>query len=125
MSAIKFKFEDLKVYQKSIIFIDKVYVITSKFPKEESYRLTSQFVRAATSIALNIAEGSGDTNAQFRRFLRIALQSLNECVVCITIAKNQNYISVDENQQFREDLTELSKMISGLRKYLKNSGSND
>lgn len=125
MSEIKFKFEDLKVYKKSIIFIDKVYVITSKFPKEESYRLTSQFVRAATSIALNIAEGSGDTNAQFRRFLRIALQSLKECVVCLTIAKNQNYISVDENQQFREDLTELSKMISGLRKYLKNNGSND
>lgn len=125
MRNIKFKFEDLKVYQKSIIFIDKVYVITSKFPKEESYRLTSQFVRASTSIALNIAEGSGDTNAQFRRFLRIALQSLKECVVCITIAKNQNYISVDENQQFREDLTELSKMISGLRKYLKNNGTND
>ena len=98
MSEIKFKFEDSKVYQKSIIFIDKVYVITSKFPKEESYRLTSQFVRAATSIALNIAEGSGDTNAQFRRFLRIALQSLKECVVCLTIAKNQNYISIDENQ---------------------------
>jgi four helix bundle protein len=57
--------------------------------------------------------------------LSIALQSLKECVVCITIAKNQNYISADENQQFREDLTELSKMISGLRKYLKHNGTND
>lgn len=121
MKNLKFKFEDLKVYQKSILFIDNVYEVTSRFPKEENYRLTSQFIRAATSIALNIAEGSGDTNAQFRRFLRIALQSLNECVVCITIAKNQNYITVDENGQCREDLTEISKMISGLRKYLKNN----
>lgn len=123
MSEPKFSFEDLKVYQKAIVFINNVYEITSKFPITENYRLTSQFIKAATSVALNIAEGSDDTDAQFRRFLRIALQSLKECVVCITIANNQNYISADEYQKFRKDLTELSKMISGLRKYLKNNNN--
>lgn len=70
MKTIKFKFEDLKVYQKSLDFVDTVYNTTKQFPSEENYRLTSQFIRAATSISLNIAEGSGDTNPQFRRFLK-------------------------------------------------------
>lgn len=87
MENIKFKFEDLKVYQKAIDFIDITYVVCKKFPKEETYKLSSQYIRAATSIALNIAEGSGDTNPQFNRFLQIAIGSVKECVVCSTIAK--------------------------------------
>lgn len=57
-----FKFEELKVYQKSLDFIDVVYQVTIPFPQEERYGLTSQFRRASTSIALNIAEGSGSTD---------------------------------------------------------------
>lgn len=119
MEEIKFKFEDLKVYQKALSFVDVVYQMSNSFPKEENYRLTSQFIRAATSIALNIAEGSGDTNPQFSRFLQIALGSVKECVVCVTIAKNQKYISTKEESNLREKLEELSKMISSLQKYLK------
>lgn len=121
MEEIKFKFEDLKVYQKALSFVDVVYQMSNSFPKEENYRLTSQFIRAATSIALNIAEGSGDTNPQFSRFLQIALGSVKECVVCVTIAKNQKYISTKEESNLREKREELSKMISSLQKYLKNT----
>ena len=78
MKEVKFKFEELNVYQKSLNFVDMIYQITRKFPTEENYRLTSQFIRAATSISLNIAEGSGDTNPQFSRFLRISLGSVKE-----------------------------------------------
>lgn len=63
MEDIKFKFEDLQVYQKALDFVDIAYNITKKFPEIERYGLTSQFIRAAVSIALNIAEGSGDTNS--------------------------------------------------------------
>ncbi|KRP28310.1 MAG: four helix bundle protein [Cryomorphaceae bacterium BACL22 MAG-120619-bin32] len=119
-----FKFEELSVYKKSIDFIDNVYIISKTFPKDENYRLTSQFIRASSSISLNIAEGSGDTNPQFSRFLRISIGSIKECIVCITIAKNQNYISEKENIELREKLVELSKMISGLIKYLKKKKTN-
>ncbi|MDT7829130.1 four helix bundle protein [Pricia sp. S334] len=87
MSQIKFAFEDLKVYAKALDLIDRVYKVTDAFLKEETYRLTSQFIRAATSIALNIAECSGDTNPQFNRFLQIAGNSVKECVVCSKIAE--------------------------------------
>jgi len=124
MSETKFKFEDLKVYQKALDFVDVVYKICNNFPKTERYALSSQFTRAAVSISLNIAEDSGDTDAQFNRFLQIVLNSAKECVVCSTIAERQDYISNETDIQVREKLTELSKMITSLQKYLK-SKTND
>ena len=119
MSEIKFKFEDLKVYTKAIDFVDLVYKVCDVFPKTERYALSSQFIRAAVSISLNIAEGSSDSDKQFNRYLQIALDSVNECVVCSTISKRQNYISKEIDDQIREKLAELSKMITSLQKYLK------
>lgn len=119
METINFSFEDLTVYQKSMDFIDEIYLLTKKFPKEETYRLTSQFIRAATSIPLNIAEGSGDTNAQFNRFLQITIGSVKECVVCVSIARRQEYISIKKEAELRKRLGELSKMLTSLQKYLK------
>ena len=89
---IKFKFEDLTLYQKSLDFINLVCITCNRFPSEKNYRLTSPFIRAANSIALKITKGSGDTNPQFCRFLRISLGSIKECVVCSTIANNQNIL---------------------------------
>jgi len=114
----KFNFEELKVYQKSLVFVDEVYKITKKFPKEEIYGLTSQFRRAASSIALNIAEGAGSTNPEFRRYSQIVLNSIKECVVCTEIAKRQSFFGVQEYEKARKDLSELSKMITSLMKYL-------
>ena len=121
MKEVKFKSEDLKVYQKALNFIDITYKMTESFPKSENFGLTSQFRRASTSTALNIAEGSGDTNAQFNRFLNISLGSIKECVVCSTISERLNYISKEENNKYRIQLEELSKMTIGLQKYLKNN----
>ena len=71
MKEVSFDFEGLSVYQKALDFIDEVYKQTESFPKKELYGLSSQFIRAACSISLNIAEGKGDSNAQFNRFLNI------------------------------------------------------
>ena len=115
-----FNFEELKVYQKSLNFIDDVYKHTKEFPKDEIYGLTSQFRRAASSIALNIAEGAGSTNPEFRRYLQISLNSVKECVVCTEIAKRQCFLTVHDYEKARKNLSELSKMITALKKYLKN-----
>lgn len=116
---VHFSFEDLQVYQKALDFTDFVYSLTAKFPREELYGLSSQFSRAAVSIALNTAEGSGDTDSQFNRFLQMADDSLRECVNCSTIAHRRSFISGEENQKVREMLLEMFKMIKGLKKYLK------
>ncbi|PVW16447.1 four helix bundle protein [Marixanthomonas spongiae] len=117
--AFHFKFEDLQVYQKALDFVDLAYETAQLFPKSELYILTSQYKRAALSIALNTAEGHGDSNAQFNRFLQIAKNSVKECVVCSTIARRQNYITQEQDKFNRAKLAELSKMIGSLQKYLK------
>ncbi len=116
---MNFKFENLEVYKKSLIFTESVYSVTRQFPKEETYGLTSQFRRAAVSISLNIAEGSGASKKEFSRYLGIASNSLRECVVCITIAENQQFITKELQIKMKKDLVEISKMISGLKNYLK------
>lgn len=118
-SAYHFSFENLKVYQKALIFGEVVNALVEKFPKKEMYRLSSQFCRAADSIAANISEGSGSTDPNFNRYLKMAWDSSHECVTWNTKAFLRNYISKEEFERNREALTEIGKMISGLRSKLK------
>jgi len=119
METNHFNFEDLKVYQKSLDFIDSVYGITTKYPVEEKFNLTDQFKRASVSISLNIAEGSGASNKENMRYAGIASRSLKECVVCTTVSYRRKYIDETQHTHLRNSLTELSKMLSGLIRYLR------
>lgn len=72
-----FKFENLTVWQMAMEYIDLMYHLAERLPASEQYNLASQLTRAATSIALNIAEGStGQSDAEQKRFLGLALRSL-------------------------------------------------
>jgi four helix bundle protein len=119
MNNEKFDFENLKVYQKALEYIDFVYKITRDFPKTEILSLTDQFKRASISICLNIAEGSGGSKAEFNRFLKIARRSTRECIAITEISYRQNFISREMKEQSRSLCSELSKMITGLIKSLK------
>lgn len=114
-----FNFENLKVYQKALIFVNVVYDFTKTWPKSETFGLTSQLRRAAISIALNIAEGSSRTNKDFGHFLSLARGSCFECVAILTIGKNQKLISANEYSQFYEQCLELARMLSSLRTKIK------
>jgi four helix bundle protein len=117
-SKYHFRFEDLKIYQKAVLFGELANKLISKFPKYEDFKLSSQFAKAADSIALNIAEGYSDSDANFNRYLIISQGSINECVSCATKAKLRNYISKEENEEVRKELSELSRMNTSLRKKL-------
>jgi len=85
-----FKFEKLIVWQKAVELSDVINQLTKSFPKDELFILTSQIKRAADSVSLNIAEGStGQSNAEFARFIGIALRSDIEVVGCIYLAKKE------------------------------------
>jgi len=115
MSSLeKFNFEKLRVYQDALDFSKQIYRITKKFPKEELFGLTSQFRRAASSIPLNIAEGSGLTKTQFKDFLRRARGSVYECVTILFLALDNDYISEEEQKKMYENCQKLAKSISAL-----------
>lgn len=115
----KFNFENLIVYQKALDYIDLVYILTDKFPKDEIFGLTSQFKRAANSIALNIGEGSGGTKNEFANFIRISYRSMEECVVCTTLAHRRKFINEKQFMESRTKLLEIARMLNGLRKSIK------
>ncbi len=114
------KFRQLNVWQKSIEFVTQIYETTSKFPKEERYGLTDQIRRAAVSISLNIAEGSGaGSDPEFVRFLRMAQRSAYEVIAALEISINLELYEKKSLEKAIMDVDELSAMISGLIKHLK------
>lgn len=103
-SKYHFSFEELKVYQKAIEYGEVVHKQLNDFPKIEDYRLSSQFARAADSIAFNIAEGSGSSDASFLNYLRIARDSSRECVAATRKAYLREYISFEESEKKQSDV---------------------
>ncbi len=115
-SEYHFSFENLIVYQKAMVFGEVVNKLVESFPQKELYRLSSQFARAADSIAANISEGSGSTDPNFNRYLKMEWDSSHECVTWNTKAYLRKYLTHEDFEKNRKDLTDLGKMISALRK---------
>lgn len=87
-----FKFEGLGVWQDAIEYTDMAYEMALQLPDVERYNLAEQLRRAATSIALNIAEGSTtQTPKETRRFLGYAIRSTVECVACHRLIARRRY----------------------------------
>ncbi|MCD9856281.1 four helix bundle protein [Epilithonimonas sp. JDS] len=119
-------FTDLVVWQKSHQFVLGIYSVTVGFPKEEVYALTSQIRRAAVSIPANIAEGfKKKTLANKINFLSHSEGSLEEVKYYLILAKDLNYISRIDFEKLTLDAEEISKLISGYVKAVKNYHHNN
>lgn len=105
--------KDLKVYQEALLLVKDIYCITSHFPKEELYGLTSQMKRCVISIPSNIAEGSGRKgNAELIRFLYISLGSLSELETQLDISIMLNFTK--ENKDIQNRIYFIKNMLSKL-----------
>ena len=115
----KHNFRKLKIYQRAIEFVVEIYELSRTFPAEELYGLTSQIRRAATSISLNIAEGSGNnSDKEFKRFLEIALRSAYEVMACLEIALKLKYVNNCDFDRSISEADEIAAMITGFSKTL-------
>lgn len=100
-----FKFEQLEVWQLALDYADLIYEIANQLPRSEEFNLRSQIIRAATSIALNIAEGStGQSDAEQARFLGMAVRSLLETVACQHLIRRRSLIADEHllDQAYRQ-----------------------
>ena len=80
-------YRKLKIYEEALALTALVYRLTQRLPREEEFGLRSQWRRAAVSVCLNIAEGSGaSSNKEFGRFLEIARRSLYEVAACAQVS---------------------------------------
>jgi len=116
----KFKFEDLIIWQKAMDLGEEMNKLSSQFPKEETYNLSSQLRRATDSISLNISEGSIlQSGLEIRKFLGYSIRSLAEVVTCLYKAKRRNYISNEKFDIFYKDCFDLMNMTIAFRNKIK------
>ena len=119
---MKFKCEDLEVYNLSRELVVRIYKITKKFPASEKYGLRSQIRRSVTSVTLNIAEGSAkSTNKDFANFIRMAIGSLVETDTSLKIAIDLKFITSDDYIKIDKLMEKTYFKLIGLHKYLKNN----
>jgi four helix bundle protein len=108
-------FRDLVVWQRAMQLAVAVYRLSSGFPREELYGLTSQVRRSAVSIPSNIAEGQGRLNVgEFKQFLGIARGSNFEVQTQLELARELKFGDSALLEHAEKLSHEVGKMIYGL-----------
>lgn len=120
-------FKDLDCWQKAHEFVLAVYRVTKQFPEDERYGLTSQFRRAAVSIAANIAEGYKKlSKADKLRFFNIAQGSLEECRYYLILSRDIEYIDQQTHDRLEFLINGASWKLNGYAEGIsKNAGVKD
>ncbi len=117
---LKFKihsFEKLNAWKEARKLVIKVYRVTSHFPPEEKFGLTSQMRRAVISVSNNLAEGT--SRHSFRdqaRFTEISFGSLVELIDDTIHSLDLGFISEFDYTDLRIDYDKIGPIIDGLRK---------
>ncbi|GAB3579062.1 four helix bundle protein [Hymenobacter daeguensis] len=113
-------FKQLTVWERAMSMAQAVHVLCQQLPDTERYGLISQMRRAAVSIPSNIAEGSGrGFNADFRRFLSIAIGSAYELETQLLLSSRFGYCTDVQTGPLLIQMSELQKMLYGLRNSLR------
>lgn len=99
--------------------VESIYALTAAFPKQEEYRLTSQLIRAAISIAANIAEGQRrGTRKDYAYFVGVARGSAAEVETLLMIAERVTLASVEQTRPLVDLADEISRMLYAMRNKL-------
>jgi four helix bundle protein len=107
----------LIAWQKCMDLVVLIYKVTESFPSEEKFGLTSQMRRSAVSAPSNIAEGAaGRSQEQFRKYLSIAIGSLNELSTQLEIAFRVNFINEVKHFELQDLTDECLKTTFGLKR---------
>ena len=108
-------FKSLRIWKESMDLVEDIYKVSSNFPKEEKYGLTSQIRRSAVSVPSNIAEGAyRNTNGEFKQFLGIANGSGGEVYTQLILAQRLGLISEEKVSPLLLKSEKINKMISKL-----------
>jgi four helix bundle protein len=115
-------FRNLEVWKRAHKLVLDVYKITHQFPKAELYGLTNQMRRSSSSIPTNIAEGCGRTgDAEFQRFLMIAMGSASELEYQAILARDLEYLNTEQYDELEQEIIIVRKMLNALIQKIKSS----
>ena len=109
--------KDLIVWQKSMEFVVRIYMLTRNFPHEEQFGIVAQMRRASVSIPSNISEGYARLyEKETLKFLSNALGSAAELETQILISKDLGFLSVQLSAELLSDIQEIIRMLTALIK---------
>jgi len=109
-----FRFEDLRIYHKALDYMAWVHRTTLMFPDSVQDNIGVRFNESARAISLNIAEGSARNKSQFIYYLKMAKSSVRESLVLTSAVKKFGYLTDKQEDESRNFLMELTKMIGAL-----------
>lgn len=112
-------FKNLEVWRKSHQLTLNVYRATESFPRSELFGLTSQTRRAASSIEANLAEGCGRTQAEFAKFVQIALGSNCELECHLLLARDLSLLAIENHRRLLSQIEEVRRMLNALLKTIR------
>ena len=116
---IRFRFENLEIWQRSVEIAGKLFRLSDELEKKKLYRFADQLRGAGLSMPNNIAEGSGSTsNKEFIQFLNIARRSTFENASMIMIFAKDKLISEEMKDEVIQNLDELCRMITAFSRRL-------
>lgn len=108
---------DLQVFRKAYETALEAHRLAATLPKHEQYDLASQLRRSSKSICANLVEGRGrqqGSNAEFRRFVLIALGSADESALWCRFAKDLGYVSAEDCSRLEMQFCEIARMLNKL-----------
>lgn len=115
-------FEDIDAWQKARALTRCIYRISGQGEFARDFGLKDQIRRASTSIMSNIAEGfERGGNKEFVQFLATAKGSGGEVRSLLYVALDAEFIAQETFDDLHAKVTEVSRMLGGLMKYLANS----
>ncbi|MEX0751478.1 MAG: four helix bundle protein [Xanthobacteraceae bacterium] len=118
-------YRDLRVWQSAMTLAEECYRLTSIFPREGMFGLTSQIRRSAASIAANIAEGHGrEQTRTFVQYLRMAQGSLKELETHLLLAERVKVADNTAVATAMEQCRALGKMLRALIRSLQRKADN-
>ena len=117
---VKFRFQDLEIWQLAIEIADELFDIAEDLYGKRLYRFAEQMRGAGMSMSNNIAEGSGSSSKkEFSQFLNIARRSTFENANIIILLRKRDLITNDIFESMLDKLDHLCRKITNFRKTLK------
>jgi len=117
---VKFRFQDLKIWQLSIQIADELFDLADELEKRKLYRFAEQLRGAGMSMSNNIAEGSGSSSVkEFSQFLNIAKRSTFENANILILLEKRKLLAQEKLDALLADLDKLCRQITAFRRTLK------
>jgi four helix bundle protein len=112
-ACIMYKFKELRVYQLAFEQANDIFTLSTNFPKEETYSLTSQIRRSSRSVCANLAEAYRKRQypAHFSLKLSDSDAENSETSVWIDFAQTNKYLPLEIIKQLHERNIEIGRLL--------------